>query len=75
MRYSHDYTKKRFADADDCIALFEQQAKEYLVGLTADDVGAVVCYMDAEGIEQAYIDYERQVGSVYALTGKRSDEL
>jgi hypothetical protein len=75
MRYSHDYTRITFEDSEDCVALFEAEAAEHLVGLTADDVGAVVCYLDAGGVEQAYIDYELQVGSVYALTGLRSDEL
>jgi len=54
---------------------FEREASEHLQGLRREDVGGVICYYDAEGLEAAYFDYENLVGSVYAITGRRSDEI
>jgi hypothetical protein len=82
QRYTHNYlslyTANAHGDADSCdyyIALFEQQASAHLEGLRAEDVGGVVIYLDAEGLEAAYFDYENLVGSIYSVTGLRSDEL
>lgn len=71
---THKYDYKDFDDCFDSVAQFERDAAEHLVGLTADDVGAVVLYMDANGVEQAWYDYENYVGSIRALGGTASDE-
>ena len=55
--------------------LFEMEASEHLQGLQRDDVGGVVCYYDSKGLEAAYFDYENLVGSIYSITGRRSDEF
>jgi hypothetical protein len=85
MRYTANYTKlatklyNNDVDNDDIVeqllAKFELEFTVQLAGLVREDVGAVVLYNDAEGEEQAFFDYELYVGSVYALGGKRSDEL
>lgn len=82
MRYTHNYISNYEADEhgdeDTCdyyLAKFEREASAELAGLLADDVGGVVCYMDSQGLEAAYFDYENLVGSIYAVTGLRSDEL
>lgn len=81
-RYTHNYEAQYDADAhgdedssEYYTEQFEREAAEYLQGLTREDVGGVVCYYDAEGLEAAYFDYENLVGSIYAITGKRSDEI
>ena len=80
--YTHDYLDLYIANAhgEQCASeffteMFEREAAEHLQGLTAKDVGAVVLYMDSEGEEAAYFDYENLVGSIYAITGRRSYEL
>jgi len=55
--------------------LFELEAAEHLQGLVRDDVGGVILYWDSEGQEAAYFDYENLVGSIYSITGRRSDEF
>ena len=85
MRYTANYTKQadkmyeNDVDSDDIaeqlIAQFETEYAEQLADLTREDVGAVMCYNDAKGIEQAFFDYEMYVGSVVALGGLRSDAL
>jgi hypothetical protein len=81
-RYTHNYLtlweQGQHGDADSCefyTELFEREACEHLQGLRADDVGGVVCYYNTEGLEAAYFDYENLVGSIYAITGLRSDEI
>lgn len=84
-RYSHDYSNEdsvlyaRGQDWSERAAHwtreFEQSAAGYLEGLQREDVGAVLLYLTAEGEEAAYFDYENMVGSVYALTGRRSYEI
>ena len=81
-RYTHNYLplweQQQHGDSDSCefyTELFEKEAQEHLQGLQRDDVGGVVCYYDSEGQEAAYFDYENLVGSIYAITGKRSDEI
>jgi hypothetical protein len=80
--YSHDYLDLYIADAhgDECASefyteMFEREAREHLRKLRAKDVGAVILYMDTEGREAAYFDYENMRGSVYTITGRRSDEI
>ncbi len=82
MRYTHNYLplwdKDTHGDRDSSefyTELFETEAAEHLQGLKRDDVGGVVCYYDTEGLEAAYFDYENLVGSIYAITGRRSDEI
>ena len=67
--YTHTYDYTKFDYCYDSVAQFERDAADYLEGTTADDVGAVVLYYDANGNEVAYYDYENYVGSVYALGG------
>ena len=84
-RYSHDYSDEDsilYAKGVDWSERavhwtreFEQAAAGYLQGLDREDVGAVIVYRTAEGEEAAYFDYENMVGSVYELTGRRSDEI
>ena len=81
-RYTHNYLHLYNANAhgDECSSefyteLFEHEAAEHLQGLCAKDVGAVVLYMDSEGEQAAYFDYENLVGSIYCITGRRSYEL
>ena len=84
-RYTHDYTADydamlargmwNFEITEAMIERFEREASEHLQGLTAKDVGAVILYMDSEGEEAAYFDYENLVGSIYSITGRRSYEL
>ena len=84
MRYTHDYMQMWKQGAHEVSErdssefytdLFELEAAEHLQGLRRDDVGGVICYYDDEGLEAAYFDYENLVGSIYAITGKRSDEI
>jgi len=82
MRYTHDYLTmyKHGAHGSSYFIefytkLFEEEAKEHLKGLKHDDVGGVICYMDLNGEEAAYFDYENLVGSIYSITGKRSYEV
>jgi len=82
MRYTHNYMSLYERDAhgeedfrEFYTEQFEREAADALKGLTADDVGGVILYYDAEGKEAAYFDYENLVGSIYSVTGKRSDEL
>ena len=84
-RYTHDYAADyeamrarglwRVEITEAMIERFEREAAEYLRGCVSKDVGAVVLYMDSEGEQAAYFDYENLVGSVYAVTGRRSYEL
>lgn len=81
MRYTHNYLQQweqgQHGTEDSCdyyIELFEREAAEHLRGLRREDVGGVVCYYDSEGLEAAYFDYENLVGSIYSITGQRSDE-
>ena len=81
-RYTHNYLHLYNANAhgDECSSefyteLFEREAAEYLRGCVSKDVGAVVVYMDSEGEQAAYFDYENFVGSIYCITGRRSYEL
>lgn len=83
-RYTHDYMgmyeqrAHSISDRDSSefyTDLFELEAAEHLQGLVRDDVGGVVCYYDSEGLEAAYFDYENLVGSIYSITGRRSDEI
>jgi hypothetical protein len=73
-RLTHNYEHMQFDYCYDSVAVFERDAAEHLVGLRADDVGAVICYMDANGEEAAWFDYENFVGSVRALGGTASYE-
>lgn len=82
MRYTHNYmplwNKDTHGDEDSSefyTDLFEREAQEHLQGLQRDDVGGVICYYDSEGKEAAYFDYENLVGSIYTITGRRSDEI
>lgn len=85
MRYTHDYTEqnnKLCAEglawderAHTLTALFERDAAAHLAGLTKEDVGAVWVYLDEQGEEAAWFDYENFVGSIYAVTGQRSYEV
>lgn len=82
---THDYSEEYYAlhDAgmewDEAstmfIARFEAEAAEYLKGTRAEDVGAVICYYDANGEEAAYFDYENMWGNVYALNPVRGYEV
>jgi len=81
-RYTHNYLSmyEQAAHGDEdsvefYTELFETEAAEHLRGLVRDDVGGVVCYYDSEGLEAAYFDYENLVGSIYTITGRRSDEI
>ena len=84
-RYTHDYTADyaamrarglwRFEITEAMIERFEREAAEYLRGCVSKDVGAVVLYMDSEGEQAAYFDYENFVGSIYCITGRRSYEI
>ena len=82
MRYTHNYISNYECDehgdeehSDYYLAKFEREASVELAGLLAEDVGGVVLYLDSQGLEAAYFDYENLVGSIYAVTGLRSDEL
>jgi hypothetical protein len=85
MRYQADYTTEAEAlydnDVDNdviveqLVARFELEFATELQGLQREDVGAVMLYTDANGEEAAFFDYELYVGSIYALGGKRADEL
>ena len=85
MRYTHNYTQQNDElcaqglawdeRAHTLTALFEREAAQHLAGLRAEDMGAVICYMDSKGEEAAWFDYENFVGSIYAVTGKRSTEI
>jgi hypothetical protein len=82
MRYTHNYIDLHNANAHNnkCVAefytaMFEREAAEHVQQLRAKDVGAVVCYYDSSNNEAAYFDYENLVGSIYAVTGRRSDEI
>jgi hypothetical protein len=83
-RYTHDYMgmyeqgAHSISDRDSTefyTDLFELEASEHLQGLVRDDVGGVILYWDSEGLEAAYFDYENLVGSIYSITGRRSDEI
>lgn len=81
-RYTHNYIDLYNAKAhnNECVAefytaMFEREAAEHLQGLRAEDVGAVICYYDSNDDEAAYFDYENLVGSIYTVTGRRSDEI
>jgi hypothetical protein len=77
--YEHEYEQLIAQGVDwvDCAnkltKQFERDAKEYLRGLRRKDVGAVFLYLDKEGLEEAYFDYENMWGNVRALNGFRSD--
>lgn len=73
LTHKYDYTE--FDDCFDSTAVFERDAATHLVGLQREDVGGVVLWLDAEGVEQAWYDYENYVGSVRAQGGTRSDEV
>lgn len=72
LTHKYDYTK--FEDCFASTLQFEADTAEHLVGLQREDVGGVVVWMDANGDEQAWYDYENYVGSVVALGGTRSYE-
>lgn len=83
-RYTHDYMHMWEQGAHEVSErdssefytdLFELEAAEHLQGLVRDDVGGVICYYDSRGLEAAYFDYENLVGSIYSITGRRSDEI
>ena len=81
-RYTHNYLPQweqgQHGDENSCefySDLFERESSEHLQGLRAEDVGGVICYYDSDGLEAAYFDYENLVGSIYAVTGYRSDEI
>lgn len=71
---THDFQDQQFNDCYDSVAVFETKAAQYLTGLKREDVGAVMLYLDAQGQEAAWFDYENFVGSVRALGGTASDE-
>lgn len=80
--YTHDYLDLYIANAhgEECASeffteMFEREAAKHLQGLRAEDVGAVICYYDSNDDEAAYFDYENMRGSIYAITGRRSDEI
>lgn len=85
MRYTHNYANENTQltaqgldwteRAAQLTAQFERDAAEHLQGLRAEDVGAVICYMDSNDEEAAWFDYENFVGSVYAISGQRSFEI
>jgi hypothetical protein len=85
MRYTHNYTQQNDElcaqglawdeRAHTLTALFEREAAQHLAGLTKEDAGAVWLYLDKQGEEAAWFDYENFVGSIYAVTGKRSTEI
>ena len=64
-----------FDIVDTLLTEFEQEVAEHLKGLTREDVGAVMLYLDSDGEEQAWFDYENFVGSVRALGGTSSDQV
>ncbi len=83
-RYTHNYMSQweqgahSISDRDSTefyTDLFELEAAEHLQGLVRDDVGGVILYWDSQGQEAAYFDYENLVGSIYSITGRRSDEI
>lgn len=85
MRYTHDYRQDNDTlcaqgmawdeRAESLTARFEREAAADLMGLTRQDVGAVIVYLDQQGQEAAWFDYENFVGSIYAVSGQRSYEV
>jgi len=71
---THNLQNRDFDSCYDSVAVFETEAAQHLVGLKRQDVGAVMLYLDAQGQEAAWFDYENFVGSVRALGGTASDE-
>lgn len=82
MRYTHNYLAQyeREAHGDEDFReyyteQFQREAAEHLQGLEADDAGGIILYYNSKGEEAAYFDYENLVGSIYSITGRRSDEI
>jgi len=82
MRYTHDYLTMykhgAHGSTDSTVfytELFEAEAQEHLKGLEREDVGGVMRYLDAQDQEAAFFDYENLTGSIYAITGRRSDQV